>query len=202
MFLLLEDIGSLHSLIPALSSEANSFFTMSQPEGFHLEQPEPTGSFATVCSSLRSTISYLLTPKKRFANEEQGEQRTIWGHSFTWTPEHSAPNEIHHLLYSYDKLATDALDRLDILSPPTSTNWKCHGKGSRDLYALLEQHHASDEVLGELWNQVITVPEWVDWDQLKRGQQVLYQFSGQMLLGVSPHPQTTQPHTNNPTAIL
>ncbi len=54
----------------------------------------------------------------------------------------------------------------------------------RDLYALLKEHASSDEVLGKLWNQVSTVPDWVDWDQIARGQRVVYQYHGQMLSGV------------------
>jgi hypothetical protein len=36
----------------------------------------------------------------------------------------------------------------------------------RDLYALLRDHASDDEKLGELWNEVNTVPHWVDWDQI------------------------------------
>lgn len=123
---------------------------------------------------------HLLNPKGEDA-------RLVWGHQFTWTTGHSTPSEIRHLLYTYDKLATDALDRLDLISPPTSKGWKCPhgaGEGHRDLYLLLQEHAASDDILAELWKEVSTVPGWVDWDQIKRGQQVVYQFSGQILLGV------------------
>jgi hypothetical protein len=29
-----------------------------------------------------------------------------------------------------------------------------------------------DEVLTKFWNEVHTVPDWVDWDQIKRAQDV------------------------------
>ncbi|KAF5017269.1 hypothetical protein F66182_10820 [Fusarium sp. NRRL 66182] len=115
------------------------------------------------------------------------DARIVWDHKFNWTSDHQTAPEIAHYLYSYDKLATDALDRLDDISPPTSKGWKCphgSGPGQRDLYDLLQKHADSDEVLGQLWKEVSTVPEWVDWDQIQRGQRVVYQFSGQILFGL------------------
>ncbi|KAF4452046.1 Latex clearing protein [Fusarium austroafricanum] len=115
------------------------------------------------------------------------DARNVWGHRFQWTPIHQTAPDLSPLLYSYDKLATDALDRLDLISPPTSKGWKCpHGSGpsQRDLYELLKKYANSDIVLGQLWSEVSTVPEWVDWEQLERGQQVVYRFSGQILFGL------------------
>ncbi|KAM0430479.1 hypothetical protein ACHAPT_005826 [Fusarium lateritium] len=115
------------------------------------------------------------------------DPRTVWGHDFNWTSKHKTAPEIAHLLHSYDKLATDALDRLDDISPPTSKAWRCPhgaGDGQRDLYVLLQKYADSDEVLGQLWEEVSTVPEWVDWEQIERGQRVVYQYSGQILLGL------------------
>ncbi|KPM40392.1 hypothetical protein AK830_g6189 [Neonectria ditissima] len=115
------------------------------------------------------------------------DARTIWGHKFHWTANHKTESEISHLLYSYDKLATDALDRLDVLSPPKSKSWKCphgSGEGQRDLYALVHEHAATDELLGQLRDEISTVPDWVDWEQIERGQRIVYQFSGQILLGL------------------
>ncbi|KAM5342964.1 hypothetical protein ACJ41O_013930 [Fusarium nematophilum] len=120
-------------------------------------------------------------------NSGVDDARIVWGHKFNWTTKHQTAPELAHFLYSYDKLATDALDRLDDISPPTSKGWKCPhgaGDGQRDLYLLLQKHAGSDEVLGQLWNEASTVPEWVDWEQIERGQKVVYQFSGQILLGL------------------
>ncbi|KAF5538250.1 latex clearing [Fusarium mexicanum] len=115
------------------------------------------------------------------------DRRIVWGHSFNWTSGHKTTEELDHYLYSYDKLATDALDRLDLISPPTTKGWKCphgSGPGQRDIYELLKKHASSDEILGQLWEEATTIPEWVDWDQIQRGQQVVYQFSGQILFGL------------------
>ncbi|RBQ76926.1 hypothetical protein FVER14953_09533 [Fusarium verticillioides] len=118
---------------------------------------------------------------------EMEYSRIIGGHRFNWTSGHKTTEELDNYLDSYDKLATDALDRLDLISPPTTKGWKCphgSGPGQRDIYELLKKHANSDEMLGRLWEEVSTIPEWVDWDQIQRGQQVVYQFSGQILFGL------------------
>lgn len=46
----------------------------------------------------------------------------------------------------------------------------------RDLYKLLEENAGEGGVLGELWDQVNTIPDWVDWDQIQRGQDVFYRY--------------------------
>lgn len=55
----------------------------------------------------------------------------------------------------------------------------------RDLYALLEEHRASDPKLSELWTEVNTVPAWVDWEQIERGQDVFYRYGGPALTGLT-----------------
>jgi hypothetical protein len=114
------------------------------------------------------------------------DERILWGHKFTWTPEHPSMDQLRPLLYSYDKLATDALDVLDKISPlPSKISGTSCPMSQRDLYALVEEHAEADETLGRLWREVMTVPEWVDWEQLARGQAIVHQYSGQILLGVS-----------------
>jgi hypothetical protein len=95
------------------------------------------------------------------------------------------PEELHPLKYSYDVLGEECLNRLDRISPPITgelprnrsrTQAKVDGDppAKRDLYALLREHAPEDEKLGELWAEVNTIPEWVDWDQIARGQDVFY----------------------------
>ena len=63
----------------------------------------------------------------------------------------------------HDELADRALDRLNAV------------RGKRDLYTALEEEHESScgGVLRELWIQTQSIPEWVDWDQIERGQMVV-----------------------------
>ncbi|KAL1305055.1 hypothetical protein AAFC00_001993 [Neodothiora populina] len=56
---------------------------------------------------------------------------------------------------------------------------------ARDLYELLKRHAGEDEVLSKLWKELNTVPEWVDWDQISRGQDVFYRYGGANLTGLA-----------------
>ncbi|KAG0646081.1 hypothetical protein D0Z07_8255 [Hyphodiscus hymeniophilus] len=121
--------------------------------------------------------------------------RQAWGYTFQWTPEHPTREEMHPMKYSYDIVGEEALNRLDIISPPLSAELPRNQnrgpsqigvtKPKRDLYALLKEHHAEDEKLGELWNEVNTVPEWVDWEQISRGQEVFYRYGGVALTALA-----------------
>jgi hypothetical protein len=121
--------------------------------------------------------------------------RYAWGYTFQWTPEHFTKEQMHPLKYSYDVLAEECLDRLDHISPPQSTELprnrsrlasKEEGDRGpkRDLYALLREHASGDEKLNQLWKEINTVPEWVDWDQISRGQDVFYRYGGVALTAV------------------
>jgi hypothetical protein len=72
---------------------------------------------------------------------------------------------------SYDKLASDALEEL------------LHIPGDDDFYERLERHHASKPGLELLWESTMTVPPWVNWVQLKRGQLVFSRYLIPILVG-------------------
>ena len=109
--------------------------------------------------------------------------RTAWGYTFQLTPNHLTPEQSHPLKHSYDNLGEQCLDRLNQLEPPTGAGKE--KKPKRDLYRALEEHHDNDECLRKLWNQVNSVPDWVDWDQIARGQDVFYRYGGAMLTGLA-----------------
>ncbi|ESZ96025.1 hypothetical protein SBOR_3598 [Sclerotinia borealis F-4128] len=122
--------------------------------------------------------------------------RHVWGYTFQWTPEHLTEEQMHPMKFSYDVLAEECLNRLDNISPPISGELprnhnrfpnKSEGeeKPKRDLYALLRDHSSEDEKLGKLWEEVNTIPDWVDWDQIGRGQDVFYRYGGAALTGLA-----------------
>lgn len=115
-----------------------------------------------------------------------GTAKRIWGHEFTWTAQHPDIEEMRKMLYTYDELAIRALDRIDEISPvtPKKGDDECP-MAQRNLYTILQENLQTDDVLRQLWNEVTTVPEWVDWEQIQRGQRVIFQYKGQMMLGVS-----------------
>ena len=123
--------------------------------------------------------------------------RHAWGYTFQWTPEHLTPEQMHPMKYSYDVLGEEALNALDRISPPVSSELprnqnrakgdKGASKPKRDLYTLLKENYLKDDKLGELWDEVNTIPEWVDWDQISRGQEVFYRYGGVALTAVRNH---------------
>ena len=127
---------------------------------------------------------------------------SCWGYTFEWTEDHLTPEQAEPLKHSYDVLAEECLNRLNEISPPESaalprsnsqdTPKEQDSKNKdgptishRDLFALLRDHHEEDPKLSQLWEEVNTVPEWVDWEQIQRGQDVFYRYGGPALTGLT-----------------
>ncbi|KAI1210300.1 uncharacterized protein F4807DRAFT_459677 [Annulohypoxylon truncatum] len=127
-------------------------------------------------------------------NINEPDWREFWGVKFKWTPEHLTSKDFEHLIRTYDTVATDAVERLDQISH-LSSKIEVPGdrddapipekKVRRDLYELLKQHGTTDEKLKRLWSEVNTVPDWVDWEQIERGQKVFYRYGGPAITSVS-----------------
>ena len=118
------------------------------------------------------------------------------------TPERCEP-----LKQSYDVVGEQVLDRLNQISPPARKELPRHNsqfsgvlekdgtvktskieepkRTPRDLYAVLRDHAGTDELLQRFWRDVNTVPDWVDWDQIQRGQDVFYRYGGACLTGLA-----------------
>ncbi|KAF2762109.1 hypothetical protein EJ05DRAFT_197550 [Pseudovirgaria hyperparasitica] len=135
--------------------------------------------------------------------------RTAWGYTYELTDDHPSKEELQPLKFTYDRLAEDALLKLNEICPPKGTLPRnsdvkatkpvkdtlqddastkppdLKSVVQRDLYALLKEHAHSDESLSTLWAEVTTVPDWVDWDQIQRGQDVFYRYGGPALTGLT-----------------
>ncbi|KAJ4369168.1 hypothetical protein N0V83_006252 [Neocucurbitaria cava] len=134
--------------------------------------------------------------------------RNCWGYEFEWTEDHLTQEQTEPLKHTYDVLAEECLDRLNAISPPhkgalprsqehrpapSSVVGTDEEKKEpipvprRDLFALLEQHQGSDPKLAQLWKEVHIIPDWVDWEQIERGQNVFYRYGGPCLTGLTFH---------------
>ncbi|KAL8904606.1 MAG: hypothetical protein Q9207_003161 [Kuettlingeria erythrocarpa] len=130
---------------------------------------------------------------------------TAWGYSFTVTPQHLTKEDTASMKMSYDTLGEAALARLNVLHPASN---QVRGEGpvaqgpfpsagassassassqprKRDMFVLLRDHASEDETLTQLWTNVNTVPSWVCWEQLGRGQEVFYRYGGPALTGLA-----------------
>lgn len=144
--------------------------------------------------------------------DQNGGMRDAWGYKFKWTEEHQNATEYESLLHTCDELGADVVGVLDELYPRTNNALpgKVHApevkpgaddppvtspgeadaksappKPARDNYALLRDHHKEHPKLEELWTQVNNVPDWVDWDQIARGQDVYYRYGAAVMAGLT-----------------
>ena len=131
--------------------------------------------------------------------------RTVWSYTFQFNPDlHPQPDQLEPLKQSYDTLGEQTLERLQTLTTSLrpilsqkltkGTPSEQHSKKSpeatqpeakEDLYTLLKDHAESDAVLGRFWDEVNTIPPWVDWAQIARGQEVFYRYGGPFFTGLA-----------------
>ncbi|BAE56627.1 unnamed protein product [Aspergillus oryzae RIB40] len=97
-----------------------------------------------------------------------------WDYSFEWTDEHRPASEFESWIHSCDGLADECNQILNDLPAPVDDEGGNVSK--RDRYALLTGNREKDPKLEELWNQINTVPEWVNWAQIQRGQDVYWRY--------------------------
>lgn len=127
------------------------------------------------------------------------------------TKEHLTEEQCKPLKFSYDVLGEQVLARLNEISPPSrkdlprgnskfsippndeNTSIRVEEKeatgttksATRDLYKILCEHREHDDLLKQFWAEITTVPPWVDWAQIERGQDVFYRYGGAVLTGLT-----------------
>lgn len=160
------------------------------------------------------TLFPVLSPELEFENasllrtsvaKQLSNLIRCWGHKFELCDDHPSAEELHPLKFSYDTLGEETLLRLDEISPPLRSALPRNNSSQlsnsnistgdvpqnvsqeRDLYKILEDNKDKDQVLGKFWGEVNKIPEWVDWDQIARGQDVFYRYGGAALTGLAYH---------------
>jgi hypothetical protein len=53
----------------------------------------------------------------------------------------------------------------------------------QDLFTTLEASHSEDPIMESFWADTYTVPQWVDWRQLERGQRVFHRYISASIAG-------------------
>lgn len=143
-----------------------------------------------------------------FHTKSANDVHTVWNHTFKWTDKHFTPEDLLPLRQQADDLAADSVTKLQAITAKEKEDNPNAPPGRVDMYGVLEKHHAEDEVLQKIWDEVNTVPDWVDWAQIERGQQFLYRYlvpnlTGLALQGflggtaVRSHLRFKQNHTND-----
>lgn len=126
-----------------------------------------------------TTVSFRLSTS--FLNSMEKGSYTKWDYKFQWTEKHVSPPDLNPLGHTYDELGAAVLERLqEIWKNNTVAEEK---RPKLDLYMLLCKNHDKDPVLGKFWDELHTVPDWVDWEQLARGQEFFYRYAVANLTG-------------------
>lgn len=119
-------------------------------------------------------FSYLLTN----VAPGDGEIKEMWGYKFRWSDKHLTEEQLRPARYTYDKVGDEVLERVRAHQRSKSANDgvpATQAAGHReDLYESLKNAALAneDEELTKFWHDIHNVPDWVDWDQIKRGQEV------------------------------
>ena len=88
--------------------------------------------------------------------------------------------------YEYDELGAAALQKLQEFSiEDLRKEEKAKNRGKVDLYALLRDRYQTDGVLSKFWHELHTVPAWVDWEQIGRGQDFFYRHAVANITGLA-----------------
>ena len=130
--------------------------------------------------------------------------RTAFGYTFQLTEYHLTSDQMESMKMSFDKLGEKAWEKIAKMSPQPRSDFPPHlnedeaklaadterteekPPGSKkDPYELLRLNYFNDEALGQLWTEVNTVPSWVCWDQIARGQDCFYRYGGPILNGLA-----------------
>ncbi|GAM35150.1 hypothetical protein TCE0_017f03250 [Talaromyces pinophilus] len=85
------------------------------------------------------------------------------------------------LRHTMDNLASDCIEPLARLASDGKTLENSKPDLMKlDMYALLRDNYEKHEALTRLWEQTNTIPDWVDWAQIERGQKVYYRYGHSM----------------------
>ncbi|RAH60617.1 hypothetical protein BO85DRAFT_476004 [Aspergillus piperis CBS 112811] len=105
---------------------------------------------------------------------------TYWDHTFAWTPLHQTREQLRSKMHTYDRLGDKCIDQINDIGRQVVNQDRQNDPDRKlpdlDVYIMLRDHAKDDRKLSELWVQVNTVPDWVDWQQIKRGQEVFFRY--------------------------
>ncbi|KAJ5318656.1 hypothetical protein N7476_005076 [Penicillium atrosanguineum] len=104
-----------------------------------------------------------------------GDRKTVWNHTFLWTSKHQTAEQLAPLRDKADDLGVKVVQCLRSLGPPRR----------RDLYEALKTNCENDKTLQDFWAEIHSVPKWVDWPQIERGQKFLYRYLAPNLVGLA-----------------
>jgi hypothetical protein len=114
--------------------------------------------------------------KQSFADNK----RSVRGHDFQWTENHLTAEQLMPLRQQADDLGLAVVEKLLAIVAAR----KEAGEKRPDLYTVLKENYANDSTLTEFWEETHSVPDWVDWEEIERGQTFLYRYLAPNITGI------------------
>ncbi|KAH7344354.1 transcriptional regulator [Pyrenochaeta sp. MPI-SDFR-AT-0127] len=115
----------------------------------------------------------------------RADLRTVGNYSFRWTKDHVPKEMTDPLRFEHDELGAATVNKIQEIHQREQEARKQQGEqpAKLDMYATLKANQEHDETLSKFWTQVNTVPDWVDWVQLERGQRFFYRYALGNIIG-------------------
>lgn len=92
----------------------------------------------------------------------------------SWETHEIQPEHLAHLRQHYDTAGDEVIATFEQckLAGPGGSGQKC----GADSFAVLRRERYGNAFLGHFWDDINSVPDWVDWHQIERGQEVFYRY--------------------------
>jgi ribosomal protein S28E/S33 len=122
---------------------------------------------------------------RKYSNAIAEDLRTVGNYSFHWTKEHIPKEKTDPLRFKHDELGAATINIIQKIHQREQEAHKQRGEQIEklDMFATLEVSRHHDETLKKFWTQVNTVPDWVNWEQLERGQRFFYRYALGNIIG-------------------
>lgn len=112
-------------------------------------------------------------------------KRSVRGHDFEWTDKHLTAEQLMPFRQQADDLALAVVEKLlAIVAAQQQEKQTGAGEKRPDLYTVLKDNYAHDSVLREFWEETHSVPDWVDWEEIEKGQAFLYRYLAPNITGI------------------
>ncbi|KAJ5151556.1 hypothetical protein N7492_009851 [Penicillium capsulatum] len=109
-------------------------------------------------------------------------KRHVRGYDFEWTDKHFTPEQLMPLRQQADDLALAVVEKL--LAIVSAQTQEKGGANRPDLYTVLKDNYANDSTLRQFWEETHSVPDWVDWEELEKGQSFLFRYLAPNITGI------------------
>ncbi|KGO69974.1 protein of unknown function DUF2236 [Penicillium italicum] len=117
-----------------------------------------------------------------FEKPLSNNKRCIRGYEFQWTENHLTAEQLMPLRRQADDLGLAVVERL--LAIVAAEKREKGGATRPDLYTVLQENYSNDTILRQFWEEIHSAPDWVDWEEIERGQAFLYRYLAPNITGI------------------